>query len=113
MATKTIVQIIDDLDGAELGKGEGEAVRFAIDGAEYELDLSDANAAALRELIGPYVDAGRRTGGRRRTGGHTRQVSTAVDTTAVRAWANARGLEVSSRGRIPQRIIDQYRAEGN
>lgn len=113
MATKTIVRIIDDLDGAELDEGKGESLRFGLDGVEYELDLSDANAAALRELIGPYIDAGRRTGGRRRTGGHTRQVSTDVDTRAVRAWANARGIEVSSRGRIPQHVVDRYRAEGN
>ena len=113
MATKTIVRIIDDLDGSELDDGEGESVRFGLDGIEYELDLSDVNAAALRELIGPYIEAGRRTGGRRRTGGHTRQVDTSVDTRAVRAWAKARGVEVSSRGRVPQRVIDQYRAEGN
>lgn len=113
MATKTIVRIIDDLDGAELSEGEGERVRFALDGVDYELDLSEANAASLRELVGPYIEAGRRTGGRRRTGGHTRQVGTAVDTRAVRAWANARGIEVSSRGRVPQHVVDQYRAEGN
>lgn len=113
MATKTIVRIIDDLDGAELNDGDGESVRFGLDGVEYELDLSDANAAALRELIGPYIEAGRRTGGRRRTGGHAKQVNTAVDTRAVRAWARAHNIEVSSRGRIPQHVIDKYRAEGN
>jgi len=113
VATKTIVRIIDDLDGDELGEGEGESVRFALDGVEYELDLSDANAGALRDVIGPYIEAGRRTGGRRRTGGHTRQVATDVDTRAVRIWAKSRGIEVSSRGRIPQHIVERYRAEGN
>ncbi|MDN5855164.1 MAG: Lsr2 family protein [Actinomycetia bacterium] len=113
MATKTVVRIIDDLDGTELSEGDAESVRFALDGVEYELDLSDANAAALRELIGPYIEAGRRTGGRRRTGGHMRQVVTDVDTRAVRIWAKSRDIEVSSRGRVPQHVIDRYRSEGN
>lgn len=113
MATKTIVRMIDDLDGTELSEGDGESVRFALDGVEYELDLSDANAAGLRELIGTYIEAGRRTGGRRRAGGHTRRIVTDVDTRAVRTWAKSRGIEVSNRGRVPQHVIDRYRAEGN
>lgn len=113
MARKTVVKIIDDLDGTELADGDGESVRFALDGTEYELDLSSANALRLRDAITPYIEAGRRTGGRRRIGGHTRQVTTEVDTRAVRAWANANGVKVSSRGRIPQDVIDQYRDAGN
>lgn len=113
MATKTVVRIIDDLDGTELNEGEGETVRFGLDGVEYELDLSHANAEELRALIGPYIEAGRRIGGRRRTGGHARQVTTNVDTRAVRAWAKSHGIEVSSRGRIPQTVIDEYRSQGN
>ncbi|UYM04069.1 histone-like nucleoid-structuring protein Lsr2 [Solicola gregarius] len=113
MARKTVVKITDDLDGTELPDGEGESVRFALDGAEYELDLSAANAQGLRDAITPYIESGRRTGGRRRSGGHTRQVSTEVDTRAVRAWANAKGIKVSSRGRVPQDVIDQYRNAGN
>ena len=113
MARKTVIRIIDDLDGTELEEGEGESVRFALDGAEYELDLSESNATDLRAVIAPYIEAGRRTGGRRRTGGHTRQVTTDVDTRAVRAWARANDVAVSSRGRIPQDVIDQYRIAGN
>ena len=113
MARKTVVRIIDDLDGAELAEGEGTSVRFAIDGAEYELDLSEANAQELRDTIAPYIEAGRRVGGRRRAGGHTRSVTTDVDTRAVRAWARANEVAVSSRGRIPQSVIDQYRVAGN
>ncbi|MGH8967089.1 MAG: histone-like nucleoid-structuring protein Lsr2, partial [Actinomycetes bacterium] len=113
MARKTVVKIIDDLDGTELAEGDATSVRFSLDGADYELDLSEANAGQLRDAVTPYIDAGRRIGGRRRSGGHTRRISTEVDTRAVRAWANANGVTVSSRGRIPQNVVEQYRDAGN
>lgn len=113
MAQKTVVTIIDDLDGNELSEGEGETVRFALDGVEYDIDLSSGNAGKLRKALEPYVDSGRRTGGRRRAGGHTRQVGTDVDTRAVREWANSNGIKVSARGRIPADVVAQYREAGN
>lgn len=113
MATKTIVQLVDDLDGKELAEGKGETVRFGLDGVEYELDLSNQHAKQLRKALEQYVASGRRVGGRRRQGGHTRRVATREDTRAVREWARAHGLEVSERGRIPYDVIDQYRAAGN
>ena len=47
MASKTIVEVIDDLDGS---KAE-ETVRFAIDGTEYEVDLSGARSKKLRDAV--------------------------------------------------------------
>lgn len=38
-----------------------------------------------------------------------RSSSRAVDVKAVREWAQKRGLEVSSRGRLPQTVVQQYR----
>ena len=35
------------------------------------------------------------------------------DVKAVRAWAASNGVELSERGRIPTRVIDQYRAACN
>lgn len=113
MAQRTIVKFVDDLDGAELPEGDGQTVRFAIDGFQYEIDLSADNAAQLRATLDRYVHAGRRTGGRRTIGGHTRQVDTDVDPRAVREWASSRGIEVSNRGRIPGDVVAQYRAAGN
>lgn len=113
MATRTVVELVDDLDGKKLANGKGETVQFHLDGVEYEIDLSNQNAKKLRKGFQPYIDAGRRVGGRRRRGGHTRRVNTDIDTRAVREWARSRGLEVSDRGRLPQDIVDQYRAAGN
>ena len=52
------VQIIleDDLEG---GPAE-ETVQFGMDGKQYEIDLSTANAEKLRESLRPYAAAGRR-----------------------------------------------------
>ena len=44
MAQKITVALEDDLDGGPAG----ETVRFGLDGAEYEIDLSKKNAAAFR-----------------------------------------------------------------
>ncbi|MGH8880612.1 MAG: Lsr2 dimerization domain-containing protein, partial [Stackebrandtia sp.] len=40
MAQKVTVSLVDDLDGSEAG----ETVEFGLDGAFYEIDLSDDNA---------------------------------------------------------------------
>ena len=47
MARKTYVELIDDLTGE---KAE-ETVSFALDGVAYEIDLSEENAAKLREEL--------------------------------------------------------------
>jgi hypothetical protein len=55
---QTVVQFVDDLDGAEAA----ETVLFGLDGVGYEVDLSAVNAAELRALLRPYVAAARPTG---------------------------------------------------
>ena len=103
MATKITVVLEDDLDGG-LAK---ETVRFGLGGAQYEIDLSKKHARAFRKHLAPYVEHARKAGpGQRRRPARTaasRQRS--VD---IRAWAKARGLLVSDRGRIPASIVDQY-----
>ncbi len=56
MAQKVRIILEDDLDG---GPAE-ETVRFGLDGAHYEIDLSSANAARLRDAIRPFASKGRR-----------------------------------------------------
>ncbi|MEV7043283.1 histone-like nucleoid-structuring protein Lsr2 [Amycolatopsis sp. NPDC051061] len=62
MAKNTAVRVLDDLTG----DAAAETVGFGLDGIDYDIDLSFANADALRELLQRYADAGRRTGGRKR-----------------------------------------------
>lgn len=46
--------------GGLVGTSPTETVRFALDGQSYEIDLSPADAAEMREALAPYVQAGRR-----------------------------------------------------
>lgn len=60
MALRMITTLVDDLDGTDLERGSGETIRFGVDGRIYEIDLRDDNARALRDVLQPYRQAGRR-----------------------------------------------------
>jgi len=108
VAQQVNVVLVDDIDGSEAG----ETVLFGLDGATYEIDLSDKNAKKLRDSVALYVASARRTGGRRsatRASGRPATNAAATDTAAVRAWAKSKGYEVSDRGRISAEILDSYR----
>ncbi|MEX5637476.1 histone-like nucleoid-structuring protein Lsr2 [Parafrankia sp. FMc2] len=109
MAQKTIVSLIDDLSG----ETADETVRFGLDGAQYEIDLSEANATKLREALASFVAAGRRSGGRAASGRRgTRAAaprSAGADRTAdIREWARSNGYTVSDRGRIASNIVEAF-----
>src|SRR5690242_11462617 len=95
MAQKVQVLLLDDLDG---GVAE-ETVTFALDGTSYEIDLSSANAAKLRETLTHWVGHARRVGSTRGGGrgrGNTASSGRAAradrpDLTDVRAWARDNG----------------------
>ena len=108
MATKTIVSFNDDLTD----EPADTTVSFGLDGRDYEIDLTDANAKELREMLDTYIAAGRKVGGTRRRRRGSSPVAD-VDPKAVRAWAAAKGYEVSNRGRVPAAVIAAYRAAGN
>jgi methionine aminopeptidase len=105
---ETIVTLTDDLDG---GKAD-RTVMFAVNGTNYEIDLSKKNAAALDRALKPYVEAGRkvRRSGRRASAGAAAGRNSHRDLAAVREWARANGHEVSGRGRISASIVDEYEA---
>ena len=107
MASKTI--IVDDLDGSE----GAQTIQFSIQGSDYEVDLTDSNAAKLQEALEPYVKVARKAG----VGGRIRRAvgadKSSIDLKALREWAASKGIDVPKRGRIPQSIVDQYRAAGN
>ncbi len=115
MAQRVVVQLTDDLDGKAIPDGKGETVRFSVDRQDYEIDLGEKNAKALRDALSPYVSAARRTsgasrggGGRSRAGRAASSPSRDYDPKAVRAWAEQQGLEVSQRGRVPAELVTKY-----
>ncbi len=108
MAQKIQTLFIDDIDGTE---AEG-TVRFGLDGAEYEIDLNAKHADALRKALAKYIDAARRSTGTARRPARTgrRASASGVNTTEVREWAKAQGIEVKDRGRVPAELVVRFRA---
>ncbi|NJC69997.1 Lsr2 family protein [Planosporangium thailandense] len=114
MAKRTIHMLVDDIDGGEAD----ETVAFAVDGIQYEIDLSKKNAVKMREALARYVEAGSKVG--RAGGGAVRAAASRgrgpaiVDryqSRAIREWAQGKGIVVSDRGRIKQKVVDRYQAE--
>lgn len=103
MAQRIQTLLIDDLDGGEAAG----TVRFGLDGAEYEIDLSAAHNDELRKELQQYLAHARRTG-TARSASRTRRGSAAVDTAKVREWAKEQGIEVKDRGRVPANVVEQY-----
>ena len=113
MAKKVTVSLIDDVDGESTAD---ETIEFAIDGVSYEIDLSSANAAKLRDGLEGWVSNARRVSGRRRTKAAVATAGVAkgrvsVDreqSAAMREWGRKNGYKVSQRGRISAEIAEAY-----
>jgi hypothetical protein len=106
MAQKIQTLFIDDIDG---GEADG-TVRFALDGAEYEIDLSSKHDEELRSALRGYIDHARKVSGPARKAGpgrHGRKPS-AVNTVAVRSWARENGYDIKDRGRVPADLVAKY-----
>lgn len=114
MAQKVIIQLVDDLDGSQLGQGEGETVQFALEGKQYEIDLSNENVQRLRDALKEFIDAARtpsrNQGSGRRSASSSRTSQRRDDLAEVREWARRNGHQVSDRGRVAQPILDAYDA---
>ena len=111
MAQVSRVRLVDDLDGSEAD----ESVEFTLDGMSLEIDLSKDNAAKLRDILAPYVAAGRR--GYRQPARRQQRVKTAPaapreSTGPIREWAAAHGFTVSDRGRISAEVTEAYQKWG-
>jgi uncharacterized membrane protein len=108
VAQKIQTLFIDDLDGSEAET----TVRFSLDGAEYEIDLNTEHAEALRKALAIYLNAARRgTRATRQSSRGSRKRSVAgIDTTEVREWAKAQGIDVKGRGRVPAELVVKFKA---
>jgi hypothetical protein len=107
VAQQVVIKLEDDLDGGDAN----ETLTFGLDGVSYEIDLSDAHAAELRDELAAYVAAARRVGGRKVHGAGNGVAAPAGDrerARAIREWARGEGIEVSARGRISSELAAQY-----
>ena len=117
MAQHVNVKLVDDLDGSDAAR----TVSFGLDGRVYDIDLSDANAAVLRDSLAAFIAAARKSGGSAAAGRNRAPKMTAISgprpqpldpeqTAAIRAWARQNGHQVSDRGRIAKTVVEAFRA---
>ena len=100
MARREITQYFDDLDNSPLTAAALNVVRFSV---------AADNAARFRDALSPFLEAARIVPAAprpRRRGGMSDANRTR--TRQIRLWAQDRGIEVASRGKIPQNVIDAY-----
>jgi hypothetical protein len=97
----------------------GHRLRFSLDRTDYEIDLADKNAKALRDTFAKYISAARRTGASTRRAGRSRVSLSRTgpsrdgrdyDPKAVRAWAESQGIQVSQRGRVSADLVAKFQA---
>jgi nucleoid-associated protein Lsr2 len=83
-----------------------------LDGTEVETGLNAEHAQALPDALARYVKTARRPGGgaRRSAQGGRRSLAGGWDSTEVREWATAQGIEVKDRGRAPAELVARYKA---
>lgn len=88
---------VDDLTG----EPADETVEFGLDGREYHVDLTEANAKRLRGCLHEFIEA---------IGQNSTEVDSAVvnRTALIRDWARRHGYKVNDRGRIPATIQEAY-----
>jgi hypothetical protein len=102
VAQRVITERVSDLDGSP----DAETVAFALDGQDYEIDLSPGQAREMRHGVAPFAGKARRVkapAGTRRAKRPSR-----TDLPDIREFGRTRGYEINDRGRIPRRIIDEY-----
>lgn len=105
MVQRIHVTLEDDIDGSLAD----ETVKFALDGTNYEIDLSVANAKKLRDALAPFVGHARRVTATR----GRKAAATSADSASpaeIREWAASAGFEISPRGRVPKEVREAYAA---
>jgi hypothetical protein len=117
MATVTRTFLVDDLNGST---DDVSTVQFHLDKTNYEIDLTAANEARLRDKLARFLDAATpaqppRTAPRTRRAVKPRTRRTVKtlpagrdQTQAIRDWAKTAGYEISTRGRIPKTIQEAF-----
>ena len=109
MAQKVSREFIDDIDGSEAER----TFTFAVDGTNYEIDLSSQNIKEFNEAIAGFVENARkvkasRTGRRAYKTSSSDSGRSREQTQAIREWARQQGHSINDRGRIPTSIQQAF-----
>lgn len=109
MATRTVVTMVDDIDGTEIDETSGEHIEFVFDGVEYSIDLKTEHAKEFRESMEYWSAHATKVGGRKRAPKPVAAVA-AGKLSAIRTWAGQNGFTVAPKGRIPDEVQWAYDA---
>jgi hypothetical protein len=93
MARKIHVQLIDDLSGQDAD----ETIRFSLDSADHEIDLTADHATELRGILEKYVAHARRLRGTPSSPGARAAPTGRDETQRIRDRAKANGYNPSAR----------------
>lgn len=116
MAQKVSTLLLCDLHDEQDVEAVGTTL-FGIDGANYEIELCEDHGRQMRDVVGPFMSAGRRAGASprpARSAAQPRRNNTSSPVgggqAAVRQWARAHGYTVSDRGRLSSEVTAAYEA---
>jgi Lsr2 len=104
MATRMVTELQDDIDGSNAT----QTIQFALEGIEYEIDLSDRNANRLRGSLAEFIGHARKVSGRHRGKAAPSAQTDKSQASAMRDWLKQHGYEVADRGRIPDWLQRAY-----
>jgi nucleoid-associated protein Lsr2 len=103
--------VVDDLDASTDGVG---TYRFALEGVEYEIDLSEPNLQRLRAALAPFTTAGRQLSKQKPATRRANIIGPTGATKRVRRWwADHPERDdlppFRANGPIPTHVYDAYR----
>jgi hypothetical protein len=104
MTRRVTVVLQDDIDGGE----PAQTMFFALDGTHYEIDLTEENAAALRDCLAPWIAVARPTSEARIPEPRSSSVGRSPNPAEIRRWAAENGIPVRARGRISVDLREQF-----
>lgn len=107
MATQETVAYVSDLSGVTIVGEREPTVRFALDGDDYEIDLTGTERADLRAALAEFIAAAKPL---TPSGRPIVRTKVAATTTTIRAWAQANGYKLPPRGAVPRAVRQAYDA---
>lgn len=106
MAQKVNIVLVDDIDQTDAD----ETVTFGLDGKQYAIDLSAANAGEFRDSLAPYVAHARPVSARGVRRSTTKSSLSGPAPSEIRAWGRSHGFNVPERGRVSAEVREAYAA---
>ncbi|HEY2078882.1 MAG TPA: histone-like nucleoid-structuring protein Lsr2 [Streptosporangiaceae bacterium] len=82
-------------------------MKFGMDGAEYEVDLSNRHASEFRRQLAPFVEHARMVHSQRARP-RARTAASRERSRDIRAWAERQGFAVAEHGRLPANVVREY-----